>query len=176
MYRKAVFSIEGFDKAFIGYTDGTRWNGWAEPFFEIDEAFTIMQKNNVDGATPIFYMEATDSFVFVEEEPYEVKGRNFMTEDGLKHIYGIGAGCWVWDKEEPKRIAKCIAEQMLDNVFDNNPWLLDCYIFNPDVLEKKLIKEFADICKFRDVVTIFYDEDLNLEEKIAQLTEVLKWK
>ena len=170
MYKKAVFSIEGFDKAFIGYTDGTRWNGWAEPFFEIDEAFTIMQKNNVDGATPIFYMEETDSFIIVEEEPYAVKGRNFTTEDGIKHLYGIGAGCWVWDEEIPKDMALTMAYRYLevDTLYYN--------LVDVENLAKVLEKRLQDTHKLRDAVTIWLDKDLTMEEEVTQWKDVLKWK
>ena len=36
MYKK-VFTIDGFDYVYIGYTSGRRWNGWATPYFESDE-------------------------------------------------------------------------------------------------------------------------------------------
>lgn len=35
--KKALFQIEN-SPMYMGYTDGTRWNGWATPFFTLEEA------------------------------------------------------------------------------------------------------------------------------------------
>ena len=42
--RKSVFTVDGFADAYIGYTRGDRWNGWAAPYFEREEAIRVMQK------------------------------------------------------------------------------------------------------------------------------------
>jgi hypothetical protein len=157
MYRKAVFSIEGLPKAVIGYTEGARWNGWYKPYFEIDEAFTIMMMNNMESDNIIIYRRATDTFEFVSEEPIIAKGRNIMTTDGIKHVYGIGAGYWTWSKDEAEPFAERIS------------YLLD-------VPEETILNLLTDIRKLRDVATIIHDEYLPIDEEIAQLTEVLKWK
>ena len=35
---KAVFTIGEESKAYIGYTTERKWNGWATPHFELEEA------------------------------------------------------------------------------------------------------------------------------------------
>src|SRR5690242_10595176 len=41
LYRKAKFAIEGVDGVFEGWTDGTTWNGWAKPRFELAAALGV---------------------------------------------------------------------------------------------------------------------------------------
>ena len=98
--RKLVFTIDGYKYPHIGYTTGRRWNGWATPNFEADEAFAVMREFNETAETPMYYNEETDTF-YVNATEYndadEWKGRNCQTEDGLKHLYGIGAFSWVWE-------------------------------------------------------------------------------
>ena len=53
MYKK-VFTIDGFDHIYIGYTSGRRWNGWATPHFEFAEALEVMHDYNECAETPIW--------------------------------------------------------------------------------------------------------------------------
>ena len=99
MYR-TIFTIDCFIPAYIGYTSGRLWNGWGTPFFEIAEALQVMADYNKNTDRPMQYDEETDSFRVAETEytDEEVwKGKNYNTEDGIKHLYGIGAYCWIWD-------------------------------------------------------------------------------
>jgi len=43
IYRKTRFCLEGLDdQTFEGYSDGSHWNGWALPYFELKAAQTVL--------------------------------------------------------------------------------------------------------------------------------------
>ena len=115
--RKTVFTIGEVADAYIGYTSGRLWNGWATPHFEIEEALRVMQSFNETAEYPMKYDDVYDQFYILDTETTELeawKGENCITTEGIKHLYGIGAYSWVWDEEHSKPIAECIAELIED--------------------------------------------------------------
>ena len=94
MYKK-VFTIDGFDHVYIGYTSGRRWNGWATPHFEFAEALEIMHEyNKCSDDILMQYDKVYDQFYILDKESdeFEVwKGKDYNTTEGIKHLYGIGA-------------------------------------------------------------------------------------
>lgn len=95
--KKSLFTIDGFEGIFEGYTQGQYWNGWACPYFTKEVAETIMNANNkcADVDFRMSYNADTDTFSrpYDEEEVEEFKGIDI---DGL-HLYPIGTMCWIWD-------------------------------------------------------------------------------
>lgn len=97
--RKTIFAIEGFEQNFVGYTDGTLWNGWAKPYFTKEVADQIMHINNAENnGTTMYYNSTNDRYV-----------RIFHDDDGLTEIFGgydidgmrlydIGTTCWIWEE------------------------------------------------------------------------------
>lgn len=81
-----------------GYTDGSRWNGWACPHFSKEEGLRL-----AEASPALRYDEARDAFVdrpIVDEDDIEeVFSSETITVAGqpLK-VYAIGAGSWCWDE------------------------------------------------------------------------------
>ena len=67
MYKK-VFTIDGFDYVYIGYTSGRRWNGWATPYFEFAEALEVMHDYNECTETSMQYDKVYDQFYILDKE------------------------------------------------------------------------------------------------------------
>lgn len=113
--RKTVFTIGEVADAYVGYTSGRLWNGWATPHFEIEEAMRVMQSFNECAEYPMQYDKVYDQFYIMDDEELEIwKGENCQTTEGMKHLYGIGAYSWVWDEEATEPIAKAIDELFQD--------------------------------------------------------------
>lgn len=113
--RKAIFGLDGC--LYIGYTNGDLFGKWAIPYFEVDEAFAIIQKYNENCKNPISYAEGSDSFWQSDTETKQInawKGRNCETLDGIKHLYGVGAYLWEWVEESQTLLAARIAEFIWD--------------------------------------------------------------
>lgn len=98
MLRKTLFTIDGTEAIFEGYTDGSHWNGWACPWFTKEVAEEIMRINNAYytfGEWQMRYDAEQDAFVreYEDEEPDIFQGKDING----KHLYPIGNMCWVWD-------------------------------------------------------------------------------
>lgn len=97
--RKTKFNICDDERVYEGYTDGTLWNGWECPWFTKEVAEQIMKDLRGDGAETE-YNENTDSYSVMLPDSVEdvFDGEYVDTEDGVKHLYPIGAWCWIWDE------------------------------------------------------------------------------
>ena len=95
--KKSLFTIDGFDAIFEGYTDGRHWNGWACPYFTKEVGMEICRANNTvnDLAYHMSYNEKTDSFIRLDDA-FEPEVFDSVDIDGL-HLYPIGNMCWIWD-------------------------------------------------------------------------------
>ena len=169
---KTVFTIGNYNDAYIGFTAGRTWNGWACPYFCYDEAIRIMHGFNECAESPMYYDEATDSFCVKDEEGFSeiYKGIDIATPDGIKHLYPIGYCCWVWDREYTNVVAKELADFL---------WEYDTYeywnTFDRDTDAAKEIEEqLQDIGIFKEVIIILRNEDLSDDEKFEKLGEVSK--
>ena len=96
--KKTLFTIDGIEAVFEGYTDGSHWNGWACPWFTKEVAEQIMRINNayyIFGEWQMRYDAGKDAFIreYEDEEPDIFQGKDI---DGL-HLYPIGNMSWVWD-------------------------------------------------------------------------------
>ena len=169
---KVVFTIDGNTDAYVGYTKGGIWNGWACPFFTMDEALRIMNTYNKYNDNHIYYDETTDSFRIDEEgcasEIY--KGKDYSTAEGIKHLYPIGNCCWIWNQEFTTPTARAIEDFL---------WEFDTYEYwdnlkiEDDVAEE-IEKQLQDVDVFKEVVIIFQNEELSAEEKFTRLGGILK--
>ena len=162
MIHKAIFTISEYPKAYIGYTSGKLWNGWATPSFELEESKLVAEGFNECAEYPIEYDEVYDQFYILDKETMELetwKGIDVQTPEGIKHLYGIGAYSWVWDEESAESVAKGI-----DDLF----WDYDL-----SVSWQSIAEEFKDFNLFRLATEILRD-DSPAEEKIQKLREELK--
>lgn len=164
MMHKALFTIDGFQCPHIGYTEGKRWNGWATPYFEIDEALKIMEEfNSFAPDFPIVYNEETDTFT-VEEigggNGDEWKGTNYQTEEGIKHLYGIGAYSWVWEYTTQDDI-RAVAQRIEDLLYEADTY--DQYNDREDLVEK-IIEQLQDFKTLKRVLKVLYSETSDLRD------------
>lgn len=174
--KKQLFTIDGFKYPHIGYTEGKRWNGWATPYFEIDEALDVMKEFNISKPEdPIIYIEANDTFIHkVADDEIEIwKGTNYNTDDGIKHLYGIGAYSMTWELIIKQDIY-VVAQQIEDFL-----WELDTYecrdqYNDREELVKKILAQLQDFKTLKQAISAFYGEELTEQELAEKLGGVLK--
>lgn len=161
MLKKAVFTIGDYPKAYIGYTSGRLWNGWATPFFEKAEADKVAEGFNECAEFPMQYDPIYDQFYILDTETDELEkweGTDYTTTEGIKHLYGIGAYCWVWDAEEIKPIAEGIADLFLD--------------YDHEIAEEFIAEQLKYFNKLRSVTEILRADE-TAEIKMQKLREEL---
>lgn len=98
--KKSLFTIDGINAIFEGYTNGQHWNGWACPYFTKEVGMQIVQIfNNQTHMLEDEYMrydENIDAFIRKDacyDEPEMFHGIDI---DGM-HLYPIGTMNWIWD-------------------------------------------------------------------------------
>lgn len=99
IYRKARFSLEGLDDAeFEGWTADKRWNGWAMPCFEIQQATKLAGSLE----NQLRYDPAQDAFIGSSGDEEETWSGHLidLPDSGQTKVYAIGAGSWMWDLVE----------------------------------------------------------------------------
>jgi hypothetical protein len=95
IYRMARFSLEGLDdNEFEGWTADKRWNGWAMPCFEIQQATKLAGLLE----DQLRYDPAKDAFIGSsgDEEAWPSHLIN-LPDGGQAKVYAVGAGSWMWD-------------------------------------------------------------------------------
>lgn len=95
--RKSIFGVDGDNFAVQGYSSGEIWNGWATPHFERDDIEMWLKKSDLKYQ----YDANTDTItVWLSEEDDQegnpFQGQDILTEDGIKHLYPVGAWYWTW--------------------------------------------------------------------------------
>lgn len=102
LYRKAKFSVEGLDGEFEGWTDGTTWNGWAKPRFELAAARLLARvfEGTFDEQRDCFITKSGDG----EDEIWAAEIISILGGTLLK-VYPIGAGAWIWDEIKSSAVA-----------------------------------------------------------------------
>lgn len=174
--RKSVFTVDGFADAYIGYTNGDRWNGWATPYFEKEEAIRVMQgfSKCVEETEQMTYDEANDMFVVWIEgyNDYDYwKGEDLQTEEGIKHLYGIGAYSWVWDNA--KDFIHSTAQQIEDFLFEYDTYEhRDQYDDRYAVVEK-IKEQLQDPNVLKEAIIILETEDLTEDARFEKLGGIL---
>lgn len=173
--QKAIFTIGEYPKAYIGYTSGRLWNGWATPAFELDEAKRVAEGFNECAEFPMQYDEVYDQFYILDTETSDLetwKGEDVLTTEGIKHLYDIGAYSWVWDKVGDSDI-KYLAEVIEDFIYE-----YDTYHYQDECLDRMqtvdAIKEqLKELITFQQVYEVWHNEDLTSEAKFEALGGIL---
>ena len=96
IYRKACFNLEGLDDAeFDGWSAGKRWNGWAVPCFEIQQATKLAEQLE----DQLRYDPDQDAFISSSGDEEDICAGQFidLPDGGQVKVYAIGAGSWMWD-------------------------------------------------------------------------------
>ena len=85
---------------FMGYVTGRKWNGWECPLFPKSSADKIMEhiNNSVDNMN---YDAEDDSYTmkyFEGDEAECFKGKDYLVNGNIEHLYPIGSYSWIWDR------------------------------------------------------------------------------
>lgn len=159
--RKSAFAICEDHNAYIGYTSGRLWNGWATPYFTYEEAQRLQADFNQNAESPMLYDVTKDEFRVKydgDDEPYIWKGEDIQTVDGIKHLYGIGAYSHIWDELDDD-IKRSLAQQICE--------------FLDDYFPAELIEKFTNLRTFVKAYEIMYNDAYGVDERYTKLTEVL---
>ena len=173
---KAVFTIDCYPKAYIGYTSGKRWNGWATPYFELEEAKRVAEGNNEMAEYPIEYDEVYDQFYILDKETAELetwKGEDIRTAEGIKHLYGIGAYSWIWD-EATDQDSNYLAQAIEDFLWEFDPYECRDQYDDREELVEAIKKQLRDLTIFQQVYEIWHTEKLTEQELFDRLGKELK--
>jgi hypothetical protein len=171
MMHKKIFTMDGISQAYIGYTDGSRWNGWATPYFTKDEALRLMSDYNKNTESPMFYNKQYDTFYHFGTDCYggEMwRGLDYNTEDGKQHLYNIGAYCWIWDDVTPRRM-RDIAHQTEEFIYYHDK--TECQRVE---LVHYIIQQFTNLDTLCKAIQIIKAEDLTSDERFEKLSEILR--
>lgn len=172
--RKTLFQIND-GPIYMGYTSGARWNGWATPYFTLEEAQKLQAEFNQDVESPMLYDVNKDAFILKyedDDEPYIWEGEDIKTEDGIKHLYGIGAYSHIWDDlgdEDKRYLAQTIAEL----ISEYNPYEWNDQDYDEYEVIDAIIEQFADIDKFAKAHRIMSGSWSDKDAIYTQLTELL---
>ena len=174
---KTIFTIDGFAPAYIGYTSGRLWNGWATPNFEIAEALRVMADYNENTGNPMWYDEETDSFRIAETEYTDEeiwKGRNCNTDEGIKHLYGIGGYSWVWDAVNDGD-RRYLAQQIEEFIYYHDTYhYMDEYDLKREEIVNTMTEEFKNLNTFYEAICLMRNEELSADERFEKLGGILK--
>jgi hypothetical protein len=110
-YSAGRFSWDDGETSYPGYSNPAQhWNGWAMPHFTKATAARIAAGNNRARRTEgeierVRYDSKRDAFLIDNptlwpgEPPEVIRGEDVHTEDGVKHLYAVGAAAWTWTRE-----------------------------------------------------------------------------
>lgn len=173
---KTIFTIDGIAPAYIGYTSGRLWNGWATPHFKKSEALRVMEDYNKNTESPIFYNEEYDTFYHFGTDNYSGemwKGEKCQTEDGIKILYGIGAYCWVWDAVNDGD-RRYLAQQVEEFIYYHDTYhYWDEYDTRREQVVNSIAEQFQDLNTFHKAICIMRNEELTEDARFEKLGGVL---
>ncbi len=165
--RKSAFQIDD-GPVYIGYTNGDRWNGWATPYFTLEEAQKVQADFSQGVDFPMLYDVNKDEFriQYDDDEPYIWRGEDIQTVDGIKHLYGIGAYSHIWDEveEADKRYLAQNISELMDEYQDE---------WDEDEAIKLFIAQFADMELFVKAHAIMENAWIGPDIAYTKLAELL---
>jgi hypothetical protein len=172
---KAVFTIGEYPKAYIGYTSGRLWNGWATPYFELEEAKRVAEGFNECAENPMQYDEVYDQFYILDKESGELEkwvGEDIQTTEGIKHLYGIGAYSWVWD-EATEEDCNFLTDVIEDFIYEFDTYeYRDVGVDREEMIEA-IKYQLKELKIFQQVYEIWHNEDLSQDERFEELKKIL---
>lgn len=147
----------------MGYTSGARWNGWATPYFTLEEAQKIQAEFNQGDGLRMFYDCQADKFILQyedDDEPYIWEGEDIQTVDGIKHLYGIGAYSHIWDEvDESDR--RYLAQEVADFILQYDTYNYIDDDATRDSLVEQTVKELENFDTFIKVHNAMNDDSLD---------------
>lgn len=172
---KAVFTIGEYPKAYIGYTSGKLWNGWATPYFALDEAKRVAKHFNECAEYPMEYDNIYDQFYILDKETEELEkwqGIDVPTAEGIKHLYGIGAYSWVWD-EANEHDCKYLAEGIEDFLYEYDTYEAKDLYDNREEMVQQIKTQLKELTTFQQVYEVWHNEELSQDERFEELSKLL---
>lgn len=164
--RKSLFQIDD-GPIYIGYTNGDLWNGWATPYFTLEEAQKIQKEFSQGTDFPMLYDVNKDEFriQYDDDEPYIWKGEDMQTAEGIKHLYGIGAYSHIWDEldEADKRYLAQNIGELISEYRD------EC----DDEHIESIIAQFSDLDVFAEAHAIMENAWLSSDQAYTKITDLL---
>lgn len=197
--RKAVFTIGEEPKAYIGYTSGRLWNGWATPYFELEEAKRVVEDFNKCAEYPILYDEGIGQFFIAEpiDETKEFKkfttleefialgsdmwefgiedkwiGEDIHTSGGIKKLYGIGAYSWVWD-EVTDIDCRLLAEGIEDFLWEYDTYEHKDQYADREELVEGIENQLRELKTFQRAYEVWHSEELSQDDRFEELRKLL---
>lgn len=174
---KCVFTIGDYENAYVGYTDGSKWNGWATPYFTYLTALEVMYDYNEDAGEEIMkYDPIYDQFYILDKESEELevwKCKQYVTEEGIVCLYGIGAYSWVWDEITDYDIDN-IARGIEDFLWEFNPYEHRDQYDSREELTEKIKSQLKELNTLKDAIMLFYCNSLTKELKYYRLGRILR--
>lgn len=171
--RQAVFTIDCYPKAYIGYTSGKLWNGWATPYFEKEEAIRVAEGFNECAEFPMQYDEIYDQFYARYDDDYEIwKGEDIQTADGIKHLYGIGAYCWIWDEANDQDRLH-LAQWIEDFIYEFDTYEYRDVGIDREEMVEAIKEQLKELNIFKQAYEIWHNEDLSQDERFEKLSKLL---
>jgi hypothetical protein len=99
-FKEGIFFVDGFEEEFKGiYLEWNRWNGWQNPYFELEEAKKVLacqdtKENCIENCSSFYeFNEDFSAIIQHYEEGTEVEP--FAEINGKKY-FSIGYFNWVW--------------------------------------------------------------------------------
>lgn len=173
--RKSAFAIDASPHAYIGYTSGRTWNGWATPYFPFEEAQNLQAEFSEGAGSPMLYDATNDKFILKyedDDEPYIWKGEDIQTVDGIKHLYGIGAYSHIWDELDDD-IKRSLAQQINDFLYDYDWYSYEDEYDDRDEVIEAIFTQLANLDTFVKAYEIMNSEAYVENERYAKFKEIL---
>jgi hypothetical protein len=172
---KAVFTIEDYPKAYMGYTAPIKWKCWDMAHFELAEAKRVAEGFNECAEHPMQYDPIYDQFFVWDEgnEDYDiVKGEDCITEDGIKHLYGIGAGNWFWSAMDERKCFN-LAQAIEDFIYEFDTYGYRDVGIDREEMVEAIKEQLKELIIFQQAYEIWHNEDLSSDERFDKLSKLL---
>lgn len=172
MMHKAVFTFDDYPKAYIGYTNGRLWNGWETPHFELAEVLRIMADHNKETDNPIHYNEGIDTFYIAETEYTSGaiwEGEDCQTDEGIKHLYGIGAFFWIWEGTSEYYLAEVVE----DFIYEFDTYGYRDVGIDRDEMVVSIKAQLKEPTVFQQVYEVWHNDSLTEDERFDKLSNLL---
>ena len=173
--RKSVFAIDASPNAYIGYTSGRTWNGWATPYFPFEEAQRLQAEFSEGADSPMLYDVMKDEFRIQydnDDEPYIWKGEDIQTVDGIKHLYGIGAYSHIWDELDDD-IKRSLAQQINDFLYDYDTYSYEDEYDDADEVIEEILVQLTNLTTFVKAYKIMNNNWYGADQIYTKLTDLL---
>lgn len=102
-FHKTSFFMDSLQgRTFIGFSDGSDWNGWACPYFEKGEAERVLRNSESNGFR-WSYDKDKDAFIVHHQDdedtdaPEVFEGTDIEFAGQLMRVYPVGAYSWIWE-------------------------------------------------------------------------------